>query len=484
MKKIWLIAFTLLVLVSRCFAAENLFKSLDLYFSWPVKVNQDFIKAFPSDFTSGFSSDFTYGAKLKLSFLEFRYYQKAEKWNFGAELLFQKFFASVPLFVKAGNLSLGGTYTKINNPVPSSSVNPFSSSVTSAKGISAFLAASSSFSLPYSFFGEYAFSAEKIFLKKAGINVLLKAPFEENESCIFSSMFDFIFPSGLKNKTAFSLAVTGGFYPFLCRDFVKESSWYFKVRPFEDDYFFCSQINARITASNYTGYAALNFYENPEKGRFTLLNENKFNFKNLTILFSEFLNPEESILTPSAKIIEPQLVCKSTLQYTFIFRGPEFLQDRIIRAKPALAAFFSRNFYDGAYIQKYGAGIEVLNSFFLFKLSFTSAFQNGSFQNAAVAVKFNPVFVAFTPSFSENINFTKSSTALTCSEKTSFSFYFGNKKLFYCSPVFSITFTQKNSAMVKISTDCTVSANYVNSKIKISGRLGFSYLHSISSVSK
>ena len=67
-------------------------------------------------------------AKVVLPFMELRGAVEKSKWNYGASFSTKHWFSNAPVTFKLGNLSAGGSLSKLNSPAIYSSVSPFSSS--------------------------------------------------------------------------------------------------------------------------------------------------------------------------------------------------------------------------------------------------------------------------------------------------------------------------------------------------------------------
>ncbi|MCR4952664.1 MAG: hypothetical protein K6A43_01200, partial [Treponema sp.] len=210
-------------------------------------------EVFPGlDFIPG---DLTLGAKLFVPFVEGRFYTKGsfwdepffesdflqkQAWNFGLSVTDGGFSKKIPFVVKVGHLGAGGAFTKINNPVLGTSVNPFYASVGSTTAITANLPSSSSFSNPVSGFVQVSFGDKKKFFRTGTVNVFVRLPdFCESKEAggtyAVSGLFKLFIPGVQKIKTsALNFGFAAGIFPFFNDDFYSEKSWFNKIRPFEE----------------------------------------------------------------------------------------------------------------------------------------------------------------------------------------------------------------------------------------------------------
>ena len=472
--------------------------------------------------------DLTLGAKLSVPFVEGRFYTRGAfwedpvftgdfftnyDWNFGLSITDGGFLKKVPFVIKIGYLGTGGAFTKLNNPLLTTSVTPFYASVGSATAISANLPSSSSFSNPVSFFVQGSFGGKKDYFRSGTVNVFARFPdFCEGENrgesgatsvgvdenglfwgsgtYAVSGLFKLVIPDVKKTKTsALNFGFVAGIFPFFKDDFYSEKSWFNKIRQFEDKSCFCGQLNALFSNSIYTGNVFLNVYQNPsmvcnESGwqifgdikntrslfQFCIKNENKFVLGNFTLGFSSFINPFEQILTPSGKILQRQLQTKLNLNYSTFIRSFGFLfPEPIIRIKYG-ASFYSCFLEDG-FSCKAGLGIQLMDSLFLISFLGNIAFEENRFDSATATLKMNPSFGKIKPIFTQNLSFSQSSTGLTTSQKSTVSFNLGNKKPFSANCNFSATFTQKNGNYTKCSLDSWVGMNLVWKGVKCTGKV-------------
>ncbi|MCR4953187.1 MAG: hypothetical protein K6A43_03850, partial [Treponema sp.] len=283
-------------------------------------------------------------------------------------------------------------------------------------------------------------------------------------------------PGVQKIKTsALNFGFAAGIFPFFNDDFYSEKSWFNKIRPFEEKSCFCGELNTLFSNSIYTGNVFLNVYQNPlSPVQFCVKNENKLVLGNFTLGFSSFINPFEQILTPSGKILQRQFQTKLNLNYSTFIRSFGFLfTEPIIRVKYG-ASFYSCFLEDG-FSCKAGLGIQLMDSFFLFSLLGNTTFEDNTFDSATATLKMNPSFGKFKPTFTQNLSWSKSTTALTTTQKSTVSFNLGNKNSFLSMCSLSASFTEKNGEFTKFVVDSAFGMIFVWKEIKCTGKVTVKY---------
>ena len=161
-----------------------------------------------NDVESGISlSDSVTGVKVGFPVFDGRFYWNGDKYSYGVSLNSQSFMKSFPLQFKWGKLSSGGGFSKINNPLLSTSVSPFSLPSSSVNPITANL--TSSFSKSDSLFFQAGYK------KIAKLNFLFMA----GENISVSTLVNVIF--GKKINLSASLVYENYYY-----ESKKSDSWY------------------------------------------------------------------------------------------------------------------------------------------------------------------------------------------------------------------------------------------------------------------
>ncbi|MCR4734486.1 MAG: hypothetical protein K5829_05735 [Treponema sp.] len=498
MKKIWLIALIILNVRSFVFTQE--------FFSWKNEYFEPYIAGAcnleNSRMEPEVKSDFSalnWGAKVLSQSFEGRFYAKEEKktlgFSFNDSALINYFskkgeeklvktsvsdFLDIvklfPIEIKIGNLSAGGLLSKMNSPGLSTSTNPFSTGLASSSAVRTFLPGSASFSNPFSYFGEIAFSKKDGFLKESSINMLIRSD-EMATSYIFSYYGKFFLPDIFyKSKKSFlSLGAGGGIFPFFYDNFFSASSWFNKIKAFEDKNCFSGQINLFYSSSFYKANLFFNLYQNPYGGfAFSLRNENKISFGRLSLSFSEFLNPYQVIFLPSQKLLDRQFQLKASVLYSsFIRSNFVFFKEPLIRVKYGISLYLSQK--NDLFSYKAAAGLQLMDATFFSSLWGNCSFKEKNFDSASINIKIRPSLIKINPTFGEILTISKSSRALSTSEKTSINYTIGNKKSFYASGTFAFCFSQNNWDLSKITLNSSLTFRLLSKNLKTSAKFSISY---------
>ncbi|MCQ2592166.1 MAG: hypothetical protein MJ188_05225 [Treponema sp.] len=326
MKNIYLIAFFIFMLFvvgnNNCFGEEN--KS-------------------SKETTDKWTKELTYGGKIQAPFCSGVFYQNfkseknsAETW--GAVLSTDKVFPDWNLSIKVGKLSGAGGLSKLNSPLLSTSASAFSTASTGISGITVSLPGSSSFTKPFSFFGQFAFNKKNPLLKGGYVNIFfvpslnaIQTDEADEDSNDFSKSFlafSFFDKIELPKKINYFISTTAGVFQ---SDEKNTSQWYYsrateKYHPI--DACFCWNLQQSIIFSIFSSCFAVSAYENHQgKVDFCFRNENKLHLKRITLSLCEFYNPFY-LSSSSEKTIPEIFQVKSGIQYTFFIINP-FKEDPI-----------------------------------------------------------------------------------------------------------------------------------------------------------
>ena len=306
----------------------------------------------------------TSGAKIVSPFTEFRISKRGEKQNFGFLFSGEKGLKKLPLEIKIGNLSCGGSLTRLNSPELSSSSSPFSSGLISTTALTASLPGYSSFSKAESAFCQLKFTrpAKKPF--SLLLNVWLSP---ENPEAVFSSIISDKF---LEDRLTLKASFTAG--NFFYSDNLT-SSWFLKSPAYKEGNHFCSlaQLSAELknqknTLSAFTGFTGA-VYESPF-GPLTAVyrTDLKLSIKKTEIYAAAFLNSYEDVLTSSEKKLEPCLQFKGGL----ITKKPLLLQKtNLLFLKGGINAYTRINLTKNEHPLQVNTGLQLTSS--LTSLSFT-----------------------------------------------------------------------------------------------------------------
>lgn len=298
-------------------------------------------------------SEKTLGTKLSLPFFEFRFNTRMPKESFGVSFSTKK-FSIVPLTMKIGNLSEGGSISALKNPMLSAGSSPFSSGITSVTGLSANLPDYTSFSKP------------------AGIFVQAELPFPVIVNCfatedLHEPVVSFLtFSSFFNKRLTFRLSSTAGSFEYKSNG---TSSWFLRA-PYYQSGSHLSFINQfsmdfnpksksqRIPSILFNFTAA--FYESPFGGLpFNLRTDIKLSAKHTEVFASAFYNPVDGIITSSQKSLPSCIQLKGGLSAKTIlgmsFSSPFFL-------KSGFNVYSQINLMENEHPLKINAGIQLANA--------------------------------------------------------------------------------------------------------------------------
>ena len=253
------------------------------------------------------SFSFVSGEKFSSDYFKFQSYQTNDAWNFGAFVSSAALFPNFALSLSLGNLTAGGTISRLNNPAFSSSLSPYSLPSCKATLPVISFAGSSSFTKPVSYFMEAkVFNSKKTTLFKTNI---FYDP--ENVTGTAGLLFDYS-PS---KKTNLAVSFTTGLFKY---QGYKSDSWFMENKYFSQGIMSASNIQASIKIKDYNSLFTLNLYNSPYGNLdFNLKTENTIKINHLVLNLNLFYSPEKSI-TSAAKFINPQLQIKTGVQYSLL----------------------------------------------------------------------------------------------------------------------------------------------------------------------
>nr|MCR5764388.1 hypothetical protein [Treponema sp.] len=175
-----------------------------------------------------------FGLKADFDFAEGVFYVKEDSITYGLSLFTKELFPALNMTFKIGKLSAAGGYSKLNSPALSSSVSAFSSSVSSASGITVSLPASTSFSKPLSVFCEYEYRKKKSpqenrtdkkgFIQNIKINTFLLPSFDSPNNIFETAAASILAKIKTSKKTNMTAAYTAGL--FFLEENIK-NAWFF-----------------------------------------------------------------------------------------------------------------------------------------------------------------------------------------------------------------------------------------------------------------
>ncbi len=283
MKHIWLIAF--LFNMALCTWAQKI----------SFRIDYDYYK-----------EEFVNSANLSLPFIEARGSMKNDLWNYGVAVTTQKLTPLFPVTVMAGNLSQGGSISRLNSPALSSSVSAFGGASVKAMGLQATMPAVKSFTKPQSYFVQAGFAPKKV------ISSFDVSSFYNGDTFTYSSSLKL---SPFK-KVDFSFCTTGGIFDYQKK---KSDSWFLTENFYNAGEHLCFNNQVCINTKSFSSLFILGTYGTPF-GDFlnTWRSENVFKFKRFTFILNGFYNGNDLVITSSDKKINPLLQVKTGGKYQFI----------------------------------------------------------------------------------------------------------------------------------------------------------------------
>lgn len=442
----------------------------------------DPLKNFKIDFYSGSTfqnfehkSD-TWGAKFISPFSQFRFYTNNKNYNTGYEIFTGNFIKSVPLTIKVGNLSPGGSLSKLNNPLLSTSISPFTSAGTSASNITASLPGYSAFSKPLSAFGQISVFPRALslsgssrqrgfYIKKVAANLWSSS---ENSEPAISLLTDFC----LSRNSSLTCASTFGFFDYESKC---SSSWFSDQNFYHAGKHLCTLNQAAYTYGKFSTLISVASYEQPD-ANFTHIyrTENKVRIANFTLGSSVLYNPYQNVMTSSQKIIDPCVQLKNSLQYQF--RGGKHLP---VFYKAGINSYVNFNLEKKEHQAKLSAGFQGTSALMSLSVYTTANFdftnsnqqiQSFDFDSAALTIKntlyFQKITTGVTASFTVNPD--KNYQNLTTTEKFSASASFNKNPKFTADT--SLSFTQKNNTL-KQSGAASLCAVWTKKHLSVCGKI-------------
>lgn len=271
-------------------AGKNLFNARQ------PDLKKDFYLTFYGDNKKNFAVD------AKTSFSQTRFSFCEDAFNFGISAFSYKFLPSFPFVLKAGNLTEGGSLSKLKSLALSGGNSPFSANFSSAGGIYSGLPGYTSFSKPASVFSEIGFANKNfktLFLKDLKLDCFY-SPEKENFAFSLSAKSSF-----LKNKIKSTFSFTSGIFSY---DERFSSAWFSDDLFFPGGKHFCSLYQFTFEFPFYKTTFSLGNYENPF-GIFSNVYrlDNSFSLKSANFSFSAYYNPnsqKDGVLSASGSVLQ------------------------------------------------------------------------------------------------------------------------------------------------------------------------------------
>lgn len=243
-------------------------------------------------------SEKTFASKITSPYLETRFSKREEKNNFGLAFSTQKILSDLSFTLKTGNLSGGGSLSRLNNPLLSVSSSPFTSGISEPSLCTASLPGYTSFSKTPSAFFLVKFPS--IFKKTITAELSCFAAPEASSPVTSILISALLFKRNLK----INFSSTGGGFPY---EENSSSSWFSNEAYYPQGKHFCTINELSIKAGRkntfYTGIT-MACYETPFGSLpVNLRLDLKFSSTHTDIYATGFYNPDDGIFTSSQKSI-------------------------------------------------------------------------------------------------------------------------------------------------------------------------------------
>lgn len=394
------------------------------------------------DFYAGLNA---HGGKVVLPSTEFRFYQsnKDESCNFGFYWHTDKFVKQLPWVIKAGNLTPAGLYSKIKNPLLSSSLSPFSSVSSEATGLTANLPSYNTFSRSSSYYIQGGYSNSKTVLQE----LLISYWNSQNEDIQVLSAKIKISPT---KKLSFALSGCSGYFDYGTNH---SNSWFTEELFYHNGTHFCGISQLSVSLPSFSSLFTLGTFQSPF-GSFQNLYrlESKYKSNHFIFSFSSAFVPDE-ILTGDDKQEKSLLQLKGSLQYKYItgLKQP-------VGIKTGIAFLSKTNFQEETTSLKLASGIQISSS--LYSLAVLTLINTNlivpdagtsqlTLKSGELSLKNSWYFQTFCPSIGMSETLTPSSdySSLTTSTSWEFIYHFTDNP--NISDKYKYTIQIKNNLPVK-----------------------------------
>lgn len=257
-------------------------------------------------------SDKTLGIDFKFLLGECKFSFQEEKVNLGVSAFTDPIAKNLGVSLKYGHLRLGGSLSKLNNPLLSSSNSPFSAGISTPSCISASLPTYTSFSNPFSLFFQFGNFIKKDSLLSWKANCFYSP--ESYKSACSLLLFKSFFNREMKLTGQFTL----GYFPY---DENSISSWFTDELYYHAGNHFCINYQQSFEYKKFYTSFLQGIYESPFGSWSSIFrSDNKISTDHFIFTLSGLYNPntrENTIITSSDKILDKGLQFRSSLQYKF-----------------------------------------------------------------------------------------------------------------------------------------------------------------------
>lgn len=439
---------------------------------------KDFSKDFALEFYEAWNSELTSAFRLKSFLGELRFSIKDDENNFGLSATSSKLSKYFPFYIKCGNLSAAGLLSKMNSPLLAASASPFSSSVSSASGLTASLPGYATFSRPVSLFSQLGIKQKAFSLEFCN----WYSPEEGKNVISLHGIYSF------GKKSRLEIGAGGGFFPY---KEMSGTSWFLDSPYYPAGSHLSAIMHLSLNLPLFKSYFMTTANESPFGGfEWNYRAENKFIFEHSSFTSSVFYKGKaQADITASGKSLEPLLQLKENFSYKFTLNTPYFP----VFVKNGLSLYNAFNLSSESHELKAGAGSQFLFPFMLLQFSVLANMTLEtlmpdyflqppsdfaiSFDGASLSLKsvfycgdFSPGLTASLAS-SPDLENLKVTNTYKIAASLSWAGKSGVKVS--CNSSFSLSYN--NDEITKKNCSLTVTSAFVWKKIKCSCKLGFTF---------
>lgn len=409
----------------------------------------------------------TVGGKILLPIFNFHFYKHKDSTLFGIDSFTPPTVNNISWHTKVGNLSCGGLYSKLKNPLFSSSITPFSSIFSKPVCITGSLPSSNSSEKPLSTFLDFQYLNKKTTLKNLQI-AYFAIPAED-----ISVLSGKIELKILKNSTI-SISSCAGYFDYSEN---KLNSWFTKEPFFPSGTHFCnlnqlSFVNSLISANLFIGFYETPFanFENIFRG------EVKSKIKHLVLCAGGVYIPK-TILTCNDESFSKLYQLKSGIQYNFLAgkKNPFFV-------RIGLNTYFKKNIVDNDQNLKLSTGVQLSFDNSTLSLISSTSFSTDSsekmkskleFDNTSFSIQNTWYNNKFSPTVQATFGYNPSKdSSVTTNESINLNLIFiSNPRI---SLKNKISFTQKDKKLIKKAFSSNISIKGYIKKISVTCNIGLS----------
>ena len=248
--------------------------------------------------------DSTVSGKISFPFMEIRGAVDKpfgeQRYNYGLMLTSKPFSPLFPVTLKAGNLSAGGSLSRLNSPELLQTISAFGQETAKSCELTISLPSDSNFSKPQAVSIQFETGNKERFL--SGTTFYDKATITQSLSFKLMPI----------NQLKLGFCFTGGIYEYKTTN---TTAWFMQFfNPLGSH--LCSNFQFSVSFKNLSSVLTINTYETPQ-GNFknTYRIENSLQVKNLLLNVNGYLNYEDKIITSTSKNLSPLLQLQTGAQY-------------------------------------------------------------------------------------------------------------------------------------------------------------------------